>query len=98
MVVESDSHVVSIACLGKEAKLFLPSSEDPIQDSVRQNGEFHEGRMLEELGRHLPPGVIVDVGANIGNHSVFFGAICGRRVLAFEPNPNYYIPERSVHR
>jgi FkbM family methyltransferase len=96
-VVESDSHVVSVACLGKEARLFLPSSEDPIQGSVRQNGEFHEGRMLEELGRYLPPGVIVDVGANIGNHSVFFGAICGRRVLAFEPNPDACaILERNV--
>jgi FkbM family methyltransferase len=86
-VTTTDSDVVNVACLGKEAKLRVPDGSDPLQDAVRTSGEFFEGRMLEELGRHLPPGGVIDVGANIGNHAVFFGAICGRRVLAFEPNP-----------
>jgi FkbM family methyltransferase len=30
---------------------------------------------------------IIDVGANLGNHSVYWG-LSGRRVIAFEPNPS----------
>ncbi|MFC7541837.1 FkbM family methyltransferase [Siccirubricoccus deserti] len=32
-------------------------------------------------------GLFVDVGANIGNHSLFAAGVCGARVLAFEPAP-----------
>jgi len=32
-------------------------------------------------------GTIVDVGANIGNHSIFFGTFVGGHVVAIEPNP-----------
>ena len=44
------------------------------------------------LRRHVtmipPRSTIVDVGANVGNHTVFYG-LCGRtaKVIAFEPNP-----------
>jgi FkbM family methyltransferase len=33
-------------------------------------------------------GLIVDVGANIGNDPVYFGLFTGRSVASFEPNPN----------
>ncbi len=31
--------------------------------------------------------VIVDIGANIGNHSMFFAEECNAQVIAFEPIP-----------
>ena len=44
--------------------------------------------MLEDLrGRVAPGGVAVDVGAHIGNHTLWMAAICGLDVVAIEPNP-----------
>jgi len=38
----------------------------------------------------VPGTAIIDVGANIGNHAVFFGAVFGAPAYAFEPyEPNY---------
>lgn len=36
-----------------------------------------------------PSGVVIDIGANIGNHSIFFSDFCNK-VYAFEPNPAVY--------
>jgi len=36
-----------------------------------------------------PESVVIDVGANIGCTSIFFGA-CARRVIAFEPSPSTF--------
>lgn len=45
---------------------------------------------LRMLARHAPPhAVCLDVGANIGHHSLFFAAQ-GWRVHAFEPNPQVW--------
>ncbi len=37
------------------------------------------------LSRNLKRGLVIDVGANIGNHTVFFGKLLGRPVIALEP-------------
>ncbi len=54
---------------------------------------FYERRELEALMSFLRPlqdlfskGDVLDIGANIGNHSVFFARFFAR-VCAFEPNP-----------
>jgi len=61
---------------------------DHIQAAVLASGAFYEAEMLEDIRRRLPPGgLFVDVGANIGNHSLFAAGVCGARVLAFEPSP-----------
>lgn len=50
--------------------------------------EFYELGLLEVMAMHAPRpiGVAIDVGANIGNHSVFFGVVLGARVLCVEPS------------
>jgi len=64
---------------------------DYISDKIRAEG-IYEREYLEFLrDRLFEPGlckqqVAVDVGANIGNHSLFLSDIFGR-VIAFEPNP-----------
>lgn len=52
-------------------------------------GRFYEQEMLDYVRRQFPAGMrIVDVGAHIGNHTLFFAACCqAARVDAFEPNP-----------
>jgi FkbM family methyltransferase len=51
-------------------------------------GVFYEQGALEALRRLVQPGqTIVDVGANIGNHTVYFAGEAGCRVIPFECNP-----------
>ena len=52
-------------------------------------GLFFEAMELEELRKVVEPGAhIVDVGANTGNHTVFFaGPMKAARVTPFEPLP-----------
>ncbi|RAI61025.1 hypothetical protein DOO78_02545 [Roseicella frigidaeris] len=66
----------------------LREPADHIQHALLSTGAFYEAPMLEDLRRRLPPGALfVDIGANIGNHSLFAAGVCGARVLAFEPAP-----------
>ncbi|WP_340643878.1 FkbM family methyltransferase [Phenylobacterium sp.] len=52
-------------------------------------GEFYEVKSLQSLAPQVSPGdQVVDVGANIGNHTVFFAGELGCRVTPFECNPN----------
>lgn len=61
---------------------------DHIWKNVHDTGAFYEAEFLEALGKIVKPGeLVLDVGANIGNHSVFFAGVCQARVVAFEPNP-----------
>lgn len=54
---------------------------------IRDHGRFYESDLLQHLAHHGPRGgVYVDVGANIGNHSVFFGRFLAAQVIAIEPN------------
>jgi FkbM family methyltransferase len=51
-------------------------------------GMFYEREALDMLRAFVPRGgVVVDVGANIGNHSAFFAGETGAQVVAFECNP-----------
>lgn len=56
------------------------------------NGRFFEQEELEYLhGIVDPTGATIDVGANVGNHTVFFAAVIGAAsVHAFEPGDFAY--------
>jgi FkbM family methyltransferase len=71
---------------GDEIFYYLPHEDDHIQKSIRKSGQLYEhGLLYDALSRSLPPGVIIDVGANIGIHSVFFAKMLSRKVIAIEP-------------
>jgi FkbM family methyltransferase len=71
-----------------EGRFPLTNPSDHIQRGMLLSGSFYEADMLEDVRSRLRPGgLFVDVGANIGNHALFAAAICGARVLAFEPSP-----------
>lgn len=60
---------------------------DHIARVARATNSFYELDLLEYIravGIHGP--VAIDVGANVGNHSVFFGSFVAGRVICVEPN------------
>lgn len=64
--------------------------EDHIGRVISKSGRFYERDLLEDAYTRLlvgNPGVVVDVGAHIGNHTLWFTRVCGREVVAIEPNP-----------
>ncbi len=64
---------------------------DPIQRNHRR-GQFYEGRELGKLAEVFPEGgTFVDIGANVGNHSLYAALFLGAgRVIPFEPNPRAF--------
>jgi Met-10+ like-protein len=55
-------------------------------------GVFYEREELEIIATHFKGGTFVDIGANVGNHSIFAAKFLGAsKVIAFEPNPTAYV-------
>lgn len=51
-------------------------------------GEFYEYKYLEYLKEIILPGSnVIDIGANIGNHTVYFAGEANWKVIPFECNP-----------
>lgn len=48
------------------------------------NNTFYEHKMLEFIQKNYK-GTFIDIGAYIGNHSIFFNLFCQAQVHAFEP-------------
>ncbi len=64
-------------------------SGDSIGHEVQQHGFYELEQLLlivHLIGDHLRQKIVVDVGANIGNHTRFLGPYC-ESVIALEPNP-----------
>ncbi len=76
---------------GQQVHFCTNMEKDPIQRKQRK-GVFYETHELEELARHFPKGgTFVDIGANVGNHSLFAAMFMGaEKIIPFEPNPRAY--------
>lgn len=60
---------------------------DHIQKHIASTGTFYEQELLEHMrARVAPDQLVLDVGACIGNHTLFLANICKARVIALEPN------------
>ncbi|WP_155272817.1 FkbM family methyltransferase, partial [Bordetella hinzii] len=70
----------------------LPDKDNHIQRFIRSSLSFYELQMLLDIAARVRPGTaILDIGANIGNHTVFFGLFCqAGLVMSFEPQPAVY--------
>lgn len=70
-------------------QMVLPhASVDYIQKKLVADRQPYEREMLEDLKQRVGRGgLVIDIGANIGNHTLFLGAVAGCQVEAFEPNP-----------
>lgn len=88
------SHPMSVvhANIGDKTVRFCVDMErDPIQRNNRR-GNFYEQSDLETVSKLVPQsGEFIDIGANIGNHSLYFAMFMGaRRVIPIEPNPKAF--------
>jgi FkbM family methyltransferase len=80
--------VISIQDRGRAFYFVFPSAEDHILATMQETGGFYELPMLRALQTVLSPGDhVLDVGANVGTHAVYFAGVAGCRVTAFEPVP-----------
>lgn len=58
---------------------------------IRATGAFYELDLLEALSHlDLTDGIVVDVGAHIGNHTIYFASVMGLRTVAIEPRPESF--------
>ncbi|MEO3472429.1 FkbM family methyltransferase [Roseomonas sp. CAU 1739] len=81
-------------------RMYLPyATTDMVQRHILASASLFEQALLRRVQPHIAPGsVIVDAGANIGNHTLFFGLVCGAaEIHAFEPLRTIFaILERNV--
>lgn len=84
----SENSDVAFRVAGKSITLSFASGEDHIAQVIRQTGTFYEAEMLADArSRLFYPACAVDVGAHVGNHTIYFSHVLGVRTLAYEPNP-----------
>jgi FkbM family methyltransferase len=76
---------------GESVRFYLPHADlDVLQTHILVNETFRDEPILRFVRQHYLTGGgrVADVGANIGNHTVFFGLICrADSVVAIEPSP-----------
>src|SRR5574339_885406 len=73
--------------LRNRVELEIHPTTEGISNHIRNSQDFYEDEILDYLAdNYYLQGIILDVGANIGNHTVFFDEYmpCDR-VVAIEP-------------
>lgn len=70
-----------------KVKLNHYTATDHISKKIINGKTFYENGMLNYIYNNIPRGTFIDAGANIGNHTVFFGMFCADKVYAIEPIP-----------
>lgn len=87
--VKHNGYIFEFSRCKMDFKMFLPHyEEDFLQQQIVNYANFYEHRELNYLREKVIPhnAVILDIGANIGNHTVFFGKVCkAKKIICFEP-------------
>lgn len=76
------------------------AATDYIQGRLVQTATPYEHEMLRDMASRLSPGdVVLDVGANIGNHTLYLAVVAAATVVAYEPNERLTEPlQQSIVR
>ncbi len=78
--------IVSGTVEGKPVNFVVMNEIDVIQKQ-HMLGKFYEEEELELIARHFKGGTFVDIGTNIGNHTIYAAKFLdASKVIAFEPN------------
>lgn len=73
----------------RNKRVVLTHHNDHIGKKFIAKGRFYEQKMLNNFcqwQKHLHGGLILDIGANIGNHTIFFTKYLKSSVIAYEPH------------
>jgi FkbM family methyltransferase len=74
----------------EDKEFSIKTFDDHIGKQIK-TGYFYEYKMLYYIHKNIPnKGKYIDVGANIGNHSMFFASFCNAEVIALEPVKDNY--------
>jgi FkbM family methyltransferase len=78
--------VVSFERDGSKIFLVIIDTADPIQ-GTQSRGQFYEEEELRSISPYFKRnGIFVDIGANTGQHSIYFAKLLGAsKVILFEP-------------
>lgn len=89
---ENEGGNITFSFNGKDVFFYLPNKQDHIQEIIRSTNSFYEVEMLKDvISRIKKSDVVLDIGANIGNHTIFISSFSEvSRVLAFEPHPKTF--------
>lgn len=81
---------------GRSFVFHLNAEHCPIQGRHRV-GKFYERADLDQLAAYIKPGsYVLDVGANVGNHALYFATLMkAARVTCIEPNPDAIVALRA---
>ncbi|MDR1983078.1 MAG: FkbM family methyltransferase [Holosporaceae bacterium] len=81
-------------------RFYLPNAfTDVVQGRIFSTDKFFEYHELTTIQKYInKDSIVVDAGANIGNHTVFFAKICkAKEVYCFEPlKRSYDILEKNI--
>lgn len=81
----------------KDNTIITGFKNDLITNNIRLTSNYYEPIMLDFIKANIQKGVMIDVGANIGNHTIFLAKYCATKVIAFEPFPETYsILEKNI--
>lgn len=70
---------------------------DHITNTIARYTSYYEKVMLDYIKTNISKGIMIDVGANIGNHSIYLAKYCATKVIAYEPFPTTYsLLERNI--
>ena len=88
-VISEEDNTVKVG----NSLFYLPNyKDDLIQGLINESRHYFSNHELIEAGYYLTPdSVVVDAGANIGNHTLYFANECKvKKIYAFEPVPYTY--------
>lgn len=99
--LDFDTNIVALKSY--DVKFYIPYwKKDFIQRKILLEDRYFEDEYLYFVKRHfgkkIQGGCVLDIGANIGNHTLYFAKECGaEKVYAFEPiKDTYGILEQNV--
>lgn len=77
---------------GIPVQIKIPDISDHISYEICTKRKFFSYENLDDLKQFIKPSsVIIDAGANIGNHSLYFAAILkAEKIFAFEPQADIF--------
>ena len=94
VIEQSIDPVAQLTFDGLTYPIILPNADtDYIQKKLHSERVPYELDMLKDMQRRLSKGdSVLDIGANIGNHTLFLAVVAQCKVTAFEPNEALYGP------